>query len=160
MRNLSFALTTEQIRNRTKTVTRRKGTWWATVLKPGTLLCAVEKSQWIKKGGLVRLCVIRVVSVGRGPLEVPAWHMHRRWHTADEPAREGFPEMTWEQFVGMFCDHMRCQPRQIVTRIEFEYVAQAPVDDCRDCNSFGGRYRGLHRNGLCRCVCHGEEAFR
>lgn len=34
MRNLSFALTTRQMRDRTKTVTRRRGTFWARVLKP------------------------------------------------------------------------------------------------------------------------------
>lgn len=117
MRNMSFALTTEQIRNRTKTVTRRKGVWWARVLKPGTLLCAVEKSQGIKKGGLVRLCVIRVVSVRTEQLVEP-----RIVGIRLESAREGFPELKWEEFVAMFCRHMGGKPDQIVTRIEFEYT--------------------------------------
>ena len=45
MRNLSFALTTRQMRDRSKTVTRRRGDYYARVLKPGDLVCAVEKSQ-------------------------------------------------------------------------------------------------------------------
>lgn len=51
MRNISFALTTEQIRNQTKTVTRRVG--WAN-LKPGTLLQPIEKGQGLKKGDRAR----------------------------------------------------------------------------------------------------------
>ena len=39
-RNMSFMLTTEQVRNKTKTVTRRLG-WW--FLKPGEIVNAVEK---------------------------------------------------------------------------------------------------------------------
>ena len=42
MRNISFMLTTQQFRNRTKTVTRRMG-WWN--LKPGDILMGVEKRQ-------------------------------------------------------------------------------------------------------------------
>jgi len=128
MRNISFALTTRQIRERTKTVTRRRGTWWAKILKPGDLLCAVEKSQGIKKGGLVRLGVIRVVSV----------RMESLWEIAapsnvltygvlgqGECDREGFPMMWGVDFVQMFCREMGGAPSQPVTRIEFEYV-EAP----------------------------------
>lgn len=39
MRNMSFALTTPQILNRSKTVTRRAG--WS-FLKPGDIVCAVQ----------------------------------------------------------------------------------------------------------------------
>ena len=64
---MSFALTTEQIFNRTKTVTRRVG--W-TFLKPGDLLCAVRKGQGLKKGEKVeRLATLRVVSVRRESLD-------------------------------------------------------------------------------------------
>lgn len=117
MRNLSFFLTQDQFRARTKTVTRRKGTWWSTVLKPGTLLCGVEKAQGVKKGGLVRMGTIRVVSVD----------VERLWPCGSvlESAREGFPEMTWAEFAQMFCKHMGGDLDQIVTRIEFEYVDEA-----------------------------------
>lgn len=122
MRNLSFALTTRQMRERTKTVTRRKGTWWSKVLKPGDLVCAVEKSQGIPKGGLVRLGVIRVVSVRTEPLNAildAPWDLPK---PAEECAREGFPEMSPVDFVFMFCRHMGGDGAQIVTRIEFEHV--------------------------------------
>lgn len=122
MRNLSFALTTEQVRARTKTVTRRRGTWWARVLKPGDLLCAVEQSQGIKKGGLVRLGVIRVVSVRverlRALREMDHWSAH------DETHAEGFPGMSGNDFVAMFRQHMGGTEDQVVTRIEFEYVEE------------------------------------
>lgn len=129
MRNISFALTTRQIRERTKTVTRRRGTWWAKILKPGDLLCAVEKSQGIKKGGLVRLGVIRVVSVRVESLwEITApdnLERYGAWGRV-ETQREGFVAMDGVDFVKIFTDHMGGAPSQPVTRIEFEYVDEAP----------------------------------
>jgi len=47
MRNMSFFLTTDQIRNKTKTVTRRDG--WL-FLKPGDIVQACVKCQGLKKG--------------------------------------------------------------------------------------------------------------
>lgn len=122
MRNLSFALTTAQMRARTKTVTRRKGTWWAGVLKPGDLVCAVEKSQGIKKGGLVRLGTIRIVSVRVERLDDIELLQN---HGNDECEREGFPLMLGRGFVVMFCKHMGGNQLQSVTRIEFEHVESA-----------------------------------
>lgn len=120
MRNLSFALTTQQMRDRTKTVTRRRGTFWSRVLKPGDLVCAVEKSQGIAKGGLVRLGVIRVVSVGVERLgTMQAFPLT---HGIGECAREGFPDLTPREFVEMFCRHMGGDVCQLVTRIEFEHT--------------------------------------
>ena len=46
-RNMSFALTTKQIEDETKDVTRRNG-WW--FLKPGDQIWAVEKCMGLKKG--------------------------------------------------------------------------------------------------------------
>ena len=67
MRNMSFSMTTTQVRARTKTVTRRFG-WWS--LKLGTKLWAVEKSQGLKKGEkVVRICQIEVVSVRKEKLQ-------------------------------------------------------------------------------------------
>lgn len=112
MRQMSFALTTEQMLSRTKTVTRRLG--WAT-LKPGTVLQAVEKSQGLGKGGKVRrLHQIRVVDVRREPLF---------YITSEDVAREGFPRMSRDDFIAMFCKHMRCEKEEHVTRIEFEHLA-------------------------------------
>jgi hypothetical protein len=110
-RNISFALTTEQIKNRTKTVTRRKA--WR-FLKPGDILNGVVKGMGLKRGEKIQyLGEIRVTAVTREEL---------RLCTDDDAAREGFPEMTGQQFVDMFCKHMGGTPDQLVTRIEFEYV--------------------------------------
>lgn len=61
---MSFALTSTQINDRTKTVTRRLG--WSR-LRPGTLLQPVVKAQGLKKGEKVQKVggPIRVVSVRR-----------------------------------------------------------------------------------------------
>lgn len=58
-RNISFALTTDQIRDRTKTVTRRKG--WK-FLKAGDTLNACVKCMGLRPGEQIeRLAIIRVV---------------------------------------------------------------------------------------------------
>lgn len=116
-RNMSFALTTEQIRRRTKTVTRRKG--WK-FLKAGELLNACVKCQGLKPGEKIeRLALLRVVDVSEDCLELI---------TAADVEREGFPEMTASAFVAMFCRHMGGEPWQTVTRIEFEYVEEHAAD--------------------------------
>lgn len=117
-RMISFALTTPQFKARTKTVTRRLG--WEKV-KPGELLQGVEKCQGIPKGGkVVKLELIRVVSVSREPLRwiADSWGQ-------EECAREGFPDMTPWEFVEFFCKANRpCEPTWPVTRIEFEYLTE------------------------------------
>ena len=108
MRNISFALTEPQLLNRTKTVTRRVG--WRT-LEAGTDLQAVRKGMGLKKGQRAhRLGVIRVTDVRRERLDAI---------TADDCAREGFPELTPTEFVAMFCREMSCKPETMVGRIEF-----------------------------------------
>lgn len=115
-RNISFALTTDQIRNRTKTVTRRKGWEW---LKPGTILNACVKCMGLKPGEKIeRICQIRVTKVNREPLATMC-----QMHYGDtEATKEGFPRMTGTDFVRMFCEHMGGDEWQDVTRIEFEYL--------------------------------------
>jgi len=112
MRNISFALTTQQVRDRQKTVTRRLG--WKN-LQPGTLLQPVVKGMGLKKGETVEKIggPIRVVSVRREPLGII--------HSYDVE-REGFVALTGSEFVDMFCKHNGCRPMDEVTRIEFEYV--------------------------------------
>ena len=119
MRNLSFALTTAQMRARTKTVTRRRGTYWAGVLKAGDVVSAVEKSQGVKKGGLVRIHPIRILDVRVVCLDLPYAYADGG---REEAAKEGFPDLTWDGFVQMFCLHVGGRPFQIVTRIEFEHM--------------------------------------
>jgi len=122
MRNMSFMLTTRQVIDRSKTVTRRMG--WPG-LAPGTLLWAVEKGMGLRPGEkVVRLALIRVVDVRGEPLR----------RMTDDPdygiaecAREGFcadPVLRWPTaFVPFFCgSHRGCTPETVVNRIAFEYV--------------------------------------
>lgn len=110
---MSFMLTTQQVLDETKDVTRRLK--WEKLL-PGTQLNACEKCMGLKPGQKVRrLKLIEVVSVRREPLSA----------IRDEPdgcKREGFPELTPDEFMAMFNRHMGCGPELMVTRIEFKYV--------------------------------------
>ena len=111
MRNISFSLTTAQVKDRTKTVTRRLG-WNG--LKPGDRLQAVEKAMGLKRGEkVVKLCIIEVVSVRQEPLNM----------ISDEDVLlEGFPGKTKEWFVLFFCLHNGGGPLCPVSRIEFKYL--------------------------------------
>jgi hypothetical protein len=120
VRNMSFRMTTEQVKNQTKTVTRRVG--WA-FLKPGDLVQPIVKGQGLKKGETVQ-------KIG-GPIRIEKvtgeWMSDflRRPDAQEECRREGFSRMTPQEFYRMFrrshadpgADDLR------VTRIEFSYVA-------------------------------------
>lgn len=118
---MSFALTTDQVRARTKTVTRRLG--WKT-LKPGAAVRAVVKAQGLKKGETVTpIAELRITAVRREPLS----SIYRDGESGRlEVVREGFPDMKPDEFVTFFMEShgMRCED-DYVTRIEFEYVDSA-----------------------------------
>ncbi len=104
--NISFFLTTQQFRDRTKTETRRLG--WKN-LKAGQILTGVLKGQGLKKGERITpLGKIRVRSVSREPLS---------WITPEQVYAEGFPTMTRTDFIEMFCKHNKCKPDTEITRI-------------------------------------------
>ena len=110
-RNMSFMLTKDQVYAKTKTVTRRLG--WD-FLKPGDIVMACEQCQGLRKGETItRISPIRIISTVWCPLENI---------TPEDCAREGFPEMTPDEFVDMFCKEMGVMPDVFVNRIEFEYV--------------------------------------
>ena len=114
-RNMSFALTTKQFKERTKTVTRRFG-WW--FLKPGDIVQGVEKSMGLKKGEKIKkLGLIRVIDTKQEPLY---------FITPDDVKKEGFPHWTSQQFIKMMIDHYNVEPSVIVNRIEFEYLSTTP----------------------------------
>lgn len=116
-RNISFALTTDQFRDRSKTVTRRTG--WK-FLKAGDVLNGCVKCMGLKPGEKVeRLGQIRVVTVYQEPLR---YLLARPDYGKQEAIKEGFPMLSGRQFVKMFCDHMGCNSDTEVTRIEFEYL--------------------------------------
>ncbi len=110
-RNMSFAMTTEQFRQRTKTVTRRFG--WR-FLRPGDEVLGVEKAMGLKKGTKIQaLGMIRIVSTREEPLNDI---------TQEDVCREGFPDWGPERFIKMLVDHYRVDPTSKVNRIEFEYI--------------------------------------
>jgi hypothetical protein len=118
VRNMSFSLTTAQMRARTKDVTRRLG--WKN-LEPGTDLLAVVKAMGLRKGEQVEpIGRIRVVSVRRERLDElvnPA----RGSYGADEMRREGFPGMDPQDFMLRFFLE-EIDPDDLVTRIEFQHL--------------------------------------
>ncbi len=111
-RNMSFAMTTEQVATQKKTVTRRFG-WW--FLKPGDIVQPVEKSMGLQKGERAKKIggLIRIVSVRKEAL-----------NAIDDAdcTLEGYPEFTPEEFVHMLCSHYGCPREKPVNRIEFEYL--------------------------------------
>jgi len=110
-RNISFFLTTQQIRDRTKTVTRRLG--WS-FLKAGDVLNACVKCQGLGKGEKIeKICKIRVVSVRKEKLHEV---------TNAEVKKEGFASAGKLDFINMFTHSMKCKYDTIVNRIEFEYI--------------------------------------
>jgi hypothetical protein len=117
MKNISFSLTEEQFLDGTKDVTRRLG--WKN-LKPGDSLMACRKCMGLKPGEkIVKLGEIEVMSVRIEPLfDINNSGQYSR----AEAVREGFPNMTYWDFVLYFCSQMRCSPDQIVTRIEFKRI--------------------------------------
>ena len=126
---MSFMLTTDQVRARDKTVTRRAG--WEK-LRPGDLLCAVVKGMGLKAGETVqRLAIIRVLNVRREPLEAMTVDVD---YGFEECIKEGFgdhPSLRFpSEFVAFFCaSHRGCTPNTVITRIEFEYVDDVPAHE-------------------------------
>lgn len=112
MKRMSFALTTDQIKNQTKTVTRRTG--WKT-LKVGDLIQPIVKGMGLKKGEKQEL-------IGK-PIKVVSISVQRLYQISFEDVRrEGFPSMSQEGFIEMFCKANNCDRKTQVQRIEFEYI--------------------------------------
>lgn len=117
-RLMSVALTTEQVRARRKTVTRRVG--WQ-VLKPGDLLTLCPKVRGRRAGEpLERIVTVEVVSIRREQLD----HI-----TPEDVVAEGFPDMTPTEFVEFFtATHRGVTASTEITRVEWQYPRI-----CRDC---------------------------
>ncbi len=111
-RNMSFAMTTEQFKNQSKTVTRRFG--WA-FLKPGDVVCGVEKAMGLKSGEKIKkLGLIEIVSVRTEALNQI---------TQSDVIKEGFPDWTPDQFIDMLTNHYNnVAPTSLVNRIEYKYL--------------------------------------
>lgn len=120
MRNMSFALTTRQFMSGEKDVTRRNG--WDN-------LCLNEHFNGVKKAmGLKRgekVVVLReCICISNTPEQVDEIikRPYRTGSTRSEMEREGFPEMTAEDFVEFFCKtHKGVTPETYINRIEFKW---------------------------------------
>jgi hypothetical protein len=111
-RLMSVALTVPQVRDRSKTVTRRDG--WL-MLKSGDIVTLCEKTRGRKPGDpLVRITDVTIVSVRREPLSAI---------TEADVTAEGFPGWSTGQFIGFFTQsHPGCGPQAQVTRIQWAYL--------------------------------------
>jgi hypothetical protein len=126
-RLMSVAFTEQAVRDRTKTVTRRKG--WQ-MLKPGDRLTLCRKVMGRRPGEpLVRIADVEVVSVERQPLRsigncvCHPWPVNEGTYSATELEREGFPGMDPDQFVlRYFIEAQGMQWTDLVTRIEWRYL--------------------------------------
>lgn len=106
-------MTTKQIKNRTKTVTRRWGWKHARV---GDRYQPVEKCQGLRKGEKIKKIggPIEVVSTGWQPLA---------YITQEDCILEGFPDLTPLQFVTMLLRTKGgAEAHHPINRIEFKYV--------------------------------------
>lgn len=114
---MAFSLTTRQMRDRSKTVTRRIG--WHD-LRPGDLVQAIVKGQGLKKGERVeKLGVIEIVANSRERLD----RLFKGYtYGPAEMLKEGFSIMLTGDFVDMFCKANGCKPSTVVNRIEFRHV--------------------------------------
>jgi len=116
-RNQSFMLTKKQYRDQTKNVTRRNG--WA-FAKVGDIVNGCEKCQGLKKGE-------KIVKMGQHRFVDLRWEPLRQMidnpeYGKNEVVREGFPNMTPQEFVDMYCEHNKCTPETMVHRMKFEYL--------------------------------------
>lgn len=123
---MSVAFTEDAVRERRKTVTRRKG-WWTDkngrrLVVPGDRLTLCRKVMGRRPGEpLVRICDVEVVSVRREPL--------RDVTLPGELTAEGFPEWdtpddSWGafEFVERYFTPQGIDPIDDVTRIEWRYL--------------------------------------
>lgn len=121
MKNMSFSMTTEQCKARTKDVTRRFG-WWK--VKPGMRLRAVEKAMGLKKGEKVKvLGVIEIVSARKERLDAMTADND---YGFEEIRREGYPFGLHipGEFVAMICQHYKKKPEDEINRIEFRWIEE------------------------------------
>jgi len=118
-RLMSVAFTEDAVRERRKTVTRRKG-WWTDkrgnhLVKPGDRITLCRKVMGRKPGEpLERIVDVEIVSVRREALAVIDYA---------EVAREGFPGMQPGEFIRrFFVEAQGMSIQDLVTRIEWRYL--------------------------------------
>ena len=112
-RNISFMLTQEQFKNKTKTMTRRSGWRFA---KAGEYLNGCKQCQGLKLGEKVE--VIHPIFISK------IWIEPLNAITQEDVIKEGFPDWTPAQFIDFYKKHNKCTDTEDVTVIEFEYLSE------------------------------------
>lgn len=118
-RLMSFAMTTEQYKNRSKTVTRRWGWLHA---KVGMEFSGVEKAMGLKKGEKIKhIGPGRIKNVRREPLDAMIKDIE---YGREEMKKEGYPfGMTCpKEFVEKLAKSAGKKTSDLITRIEFEHI--------------------------------------
>jgi len=112
MRNMSFSKTTQQARDRTKTVTRR---WGWEFLRPGDRVQQVEKAMGLQKGETIqKIHVIEILANRPDPLDSI---------TQDECVKEGFGDKDPEWLRDLLLSMKPKKHKSIYpNRIAFKYV--------------------------------------
>jgi hypothetical protein len=120
-RLMAVSLTEAQVRDRSKTVTRRDG--WR-FLQVGDRLVLVRKAMGLRRGEeVVRIAAVEVTSVRRERLDAI---------TLADVIAEGFPGKTPAEFIAFFCEtHRGCAPAAEVTRIAWQYLEDPAVPAAR-----------------------------
>lgn len=120
-RLMAVSLTEQQVRNRTKTVTRRVG--WR-MLRVGDQLTLCKKVMGRRRGEpLDRIADVEVTGIRRERLDAI---------TPDDITAEGFPGMTPGEFVAFYCDsHCGCTPETEITRIQWRYIGETKCPNPR-----------------------------
>ena len=100
-----------------KTVTRRLG-WW--FLKGGEEIRAVERARGLRKEAMRELRIFCVLTATKERLDRIVSDAN---YGREECRLEGYPELSPEQFVEMFCDtHPGVSPPTAINRIHFRFV--------------------------------------
>jgi len=121
--NISFALTTDQVRRRIKTETRR--------LKWHKLVEASERGEHPVLRGIVKG---QGLKRGEHPEPITDIRVARAWRerldaiTPEAVTREGFPGKNPAWFVNMFCEHNQCRRFDEITVISYEYPWRVQFD--------------------------------
>ncbi|MDM3928735.1 hypothetical protein [Mycobacterium intracellulare] len=114
---MAVSLTTQAVRDRRKTQTRRPG--WLH-LKEGDQLALCPRVRGVRRVDRELITIVDVISVRREPL---------RAITAEDVLAEGFPDLSQAEFIDFYCgSHRGIKPDSEVTRIEWTYPRI-----CREC---------------------------
>ena len=118
MEYMSFFATQEQVLNQTKFVTRRQG--WNKI-KVGDEIQPVIKRQGLKRGEKVQPIGCSIIITAE------------RWEliniiTSYDVVLEGFPNLSVNGFITMYCNLNDCNPTDICHRLQYKYTRQIGVE--------------------------------